>query len=371
MSRDNTKRSRGFIYQRQYAIYYFLNNCNSFIIEEGTINNKVYEDITIKHNDNKLVTYQIKHHNKPESLSKKSNFYKTLNNINNIECDEIYYITLKGIQNVYIEWNNVTGEEKYNMIDLLDKSVYNELGHDNFIKYINKIKFYKGLEYSELIDNINEKICNIFNVNDNFLIFNIRFKIVELFENKFMLSDNNEFINISDEIMKIKNELNTNVLLFNDNDKNNIINNYIKTIFISIKNIIDEYINYYYEIESFQKLNTDYLSITHILKIMILIKYLYHKEDENNKENIKKIKKYHNKICKLFCNKIIIYIMNNNNDNLRNNINNIPKTINYYYNHKIKKKFNFNNNFIKYLLGNNEFKEIKILQKYLFNDSLN
>ena len=63
MSRDNTKRSRGFIYQRQYAIYYFLNNCDSLIIEEGTLNNKVYEDITIKHNNDILVTYQIKHHN--------------------------------------------------------------------------------------------------------------------------------------------------------------------------------------------------------------------------------------------------------------------------------------------------------------------
>ena len=110
MSRDNTKRSRGFIYQRQYAIYYFLNNCDSLIIEEGTLNNKVYEDITIKHNNDILVTYQIKHHNKPESLSEKSDFYKTLNNINNIECNEIHYITLKEIQNKYKKWNNLTGE---------------------------------------------------------------------------------------------------------------------------------------------------------------------------------------------------------------------------------------------------------------------
>lgn len=363
MTRDNTKRSRWFIYQRQYAIYYFLNNCNSLIIEEGTVNNKEYEDITIKHNDNKLVTYQIKHHNKPESLSKKSNFYKTLNNINNIECDEIYYITLKGIQNEYIEWNNLTGEKKYNMIDLLDKNVYNELGHDNFIEYINKIKFDKGLEYPELINNINQKICNIFNTNDNFVIFYINFKIVKVFEDKFMFTDNNEFINISDEINKIKNELSTNVLLFND--KNNIINNYIQTILNTIKYITDEYVNYYYQIELFQKLNTDYLSITHILKIIILIKYLHYKEDKNNKDNIVKIKNYHKEICKLFCNKIIMYIMNNN------NINQISKTINYYYNHNIERTFYFNNNPIKYLLENNEFEEIRKLQKYLFSDSLN
>ena len=71
----------------------------------------------------------------------------------------------------------------------------------------------------------------------------------------------------------------------------------------------------------------------------------HYKEDKNNKDNILKIKKYYKKICKLLCNKIIMYIMNNN---IKNNINEISKTINYYYNHKIKNKFKINP--IKYLL---------------------
>lgn len=75
MSRDNTKKIRGFIYQRQYAIYLFLDDTNSLIIE-GNINNKTYEDIAIKNNDNKLKTYQIKYYkNKEESLCRSSDFF--------------------------------------------------------------------------------------------------------------------------------------------------------------------------------------------------------------------------------------------------------------------------------------------------------
>lgn len=184
MSRDATKKARGFSYQRQYCIYLFLDNNNKKmkIIEEGIINNMTFEDITLINNNNEYITYQIKYHNSKMGLCKSnSDLFKTLKNKDNLMAKEIYFLVSKNKETFddnLNKWKDkiLTSNEIYDIIINLngkDKSnIYKEC-YDFFtedkkitIDYLNKITIGIGFSYNELIDNINRKIKETFNISE-------------------------------------------------------------------------------------------------------------------------------------------------------------------------------------------------------------
>lgn len=119
-NKDASKTSNGFIYQRMYAVLYFLDDETEKIIEEGKIKSKTYEDITIYKKDGKKITCQIKHHKSINGLDMSSDVYKTFSNENNYEMDEIIYIVSKYEKESFSKelknFNNNEANEKYEII---------------------------------------------------------------------------------------------------------------------------------------------------------------------------------------------------------------------------------------------------------------
>ncbi len=176
-NKDASTKSNGYLYQRWYGVLYFLDNKTEKIIEEGKINDKTYEDITIYQKNGNKITYQIKHHKSTENLGMSSDIYKTLSNKENDEMNEIIYLVSESANNnTYTEemkkFANSNPNEKYKIIkdknkgenDNLNKNykntidLFEEWGEEKTLKYLEKIKLENGLKYKYLIEEIEKKI---------------------------------------------------------------------------------------------------------------------------------------------------------------------------------------------------------------------
>ena len=369
MSRDATKKARGFSYQRQYCIYIFLDNNNNKmkIIEEGTINNMTFEDITLINNNNEYITYQIKYHSKTMSLCKSNNdLFKTLKNKDNLKAKEIYFFVSK-IEKTFDDnlnkWKNkiLTSNDIYDMIINLngkDKSnIYTDC-YDFFIEdkktiidYLNKITIDTGFTYNELIDNINKKIKEIFIINDDIKIFYLRYYIFDLLEKNWF--DNNIPLNIDDNITNMKSKIN----IINNESQN--IDNILKILHNNIFNYLkqndikqDIITNFLIEINEFKKLCEN--NKEPIMKELIVLLNILH--NINTKSINNEINNIYNQIKKILC-RNLIKNLNKTDDN--NKINRTISSITYYNKHNIKYKINIDKSSFKDLFNENDIKYIK------------
>jgi hypothetical protein len=359
------KKARGFSYQRQYAIYYFL-NFNELdikeLIEEGKIDDKVYEDITIKTNDDKIITFQIKYHqsNKEQSFNRSSELFKTLNNENNFNNIKTYFIVSKNTNNNTFDDNFIklidkrtTSKTKLDMIYNLykddNKSVeqYNKcytkfrnLNEIYVLKFLDNFIIEEGFLYDELKININNKIKEIFDINDVKLIFYVKYLLFEMFDDNWF--NLNIPINVNYKINDIKNNIKPESIVNDIEQQNIIIDKIICTINESLNKIdnsideqlyINQYNNIYNEIKEF--IHTfDNINIENSKKILNILHKLY-LHDLYKKSSIENIKKLYKNISKNLCFNLTNNLLKNNNYTYEE-INNFCKSINYYYMHNIK-----------------------------------
>jgi len=377
-NRDATKKARGFSYQRQYAIYYFL-HFDKFnikeLIEEGKIDNKVYEDITIKTYDDKIITFQIKYHqsNKEQCFNRSSELFKTLNNENNFNNLETYFIVSKNIYNntfddkfLKLIDKTITSKTKLEMIYNLykddNKSVeqYNKcytkfrnLNENDVLNFLNNFIIEEGFLYDELKTNIYNKIKDIFYINDIKLVFYIKYLLFEMFDDNWF--NLNTPININNEIENIKNKIKPESIINVIEQQNIIINKIINTINNSLNKIdnsideqlyINQYNNIYNEIKEF--IDTFNINIENSEKILNILHKLY-LHDLYKKSSINNIKKLYKNICKILCVNLTNNLLKNNNYTIEQ-IKNFCKSINYYYTHNIKNKITLKNSSISFLL---------------------
>jgi len=168
-NKDASSKSNGYLYQRWYSVLYFLDNRTDKIIEEGKINGKTYEDITIYQKDGSKITYQIKHHKNTEGLGMTSDVYKTFSNDVNNEMEKIIYIVSKSNNNTYTEeikkFIDRNPNEKYEIIknkkvkdtEATNQNYKNTIdlfenwGDEKTINYLKKFEFIEGHKYSDLI----------------------------------------------------------------------------------------------------------------------------------------------------------------------------------------------------------------------------
>jgi hypothetical protein len=127
--------------------------------------------------------------------------FKTIKNENNLQSKvkNIYFIVSKNndtFDDFLSSWKNkkLLSEEIYNSIINLEKDdtkivkAYKECktflqsNPKDKISYIDKIIIEEGFTYDELIVKINEIIKNTFNVNDNIIIFYLRYYVFDLFD---------------------------------------------------------------------------------------------------------------------------------------------------------------------------------------------
>jgi hypothetical protein len=356
--RDATNIVRGFSYQRQYAIYYFLKNYNDNdikeIIEEGKIDNKTYEDITLITQDNRIITYQIKHNSNIQRLCKSNEgLFKTIGNINNINNLRTEYVVSennKTFDDNLEYWNNLTSiEKKNNIYKLNDRDsndnnkgfnkcieLFNQKTDEEILNYLDNFFINKGLKYEKLKENIINFIKEIFNYSKEIEIFYIKYKIFEKFDDNIFIK--NKTLNINNTINELKKEINEkNITNKKINEEFiNYINKYIDSDDnIEFKNIIDE-------INSFKEFfNGDISNFKEIINTIHKIYNKFNKNNENNENNEfkKKIKKIYIFFCKEMCCFLLKKIVNKNINNGNYNI--VCKFISYYYNHSILNKIIF------------------------------
>jgi hypothetical protein len=378
-NRDATKKARGFSYQRQYAIYYFLNFYEFDIkelIEEGKIDNKVYEDITLKKNDDKIITFQIKYHqsNNEQRFNRSSELFKTLNNENNFNNFKTYFIVSKNINNINTFDDNfiklidktITIKTKLEMIYNLYKddnklveqynkcyTKFKNLNENDVLHFLDNFIIEEGFLYDELKTNINNKIKEVFNINDIKLIFYVKYLLFEMFDDNWF--NLNIPININNEIYNIKNKIKPESIIDDIEQQNIIISKIIYTInnnLNKIDNSIDEqlyinqYNNIYNEIKEF--IDIFNINIENSEKILNILHKLY-LHDLYKKSSINNIKKLYKNICKILCVNLTNNLLKNNNYTVEQ-IKNFCKSINYYYTHNIKNKITLKNSSISFLL---------------------
>jgi hypothetical protein len=380
-NRDATKKARGFSYQRQYGIYLFFNSINSNIIEiieEGNLDGSTYEDITTKNNNNEYITYQIKYHTGQMRFNRSnSDLFKTIKNENNLQSKvkNIYFIVSKNndtFDDFLSSWKNkkLLSEEIYNSIINLEKDdtkivkAYKECKtflqsnpKDKIISYIDKIIIEEGFTYDELIVKINEIIKNTFNVNDNIIIFYLRYYVFDLFD-KNWFNDN-----IPLKINEIYSELK---LKFNDissNSENKEIFNYtFNHIIDKMKKYIaltDEPINtnnLYTELNNFINQLHNKFETKHYLCFLVLSHNVNKKQ-----ENIKIVELYNN-IVKYLCRSLIKSIKTDNNLT-DEKIDKIISSISYYHKHKIDKLISLSKSEFKYVLSNDDLSYVNTITK--------
>lgn len=381
MPKDNTKQTRGFSYQRNYSIYYFLNENSKEIIEEGFFNGKSYEDISIKTNDNKFITYQIKYHNEIERFNRSSEIFKVLSNKNNFECDNIYYIVSNDFDEKFNIWiKNDDINKICDMIHNLDKdnaevtnykntiNLFKSCGKEKTIEYLNKFIITKGYSNDDLISKTNDKIQKVFKVNDKCIIFYIRYKIYNLFETMFFSKNNNTLLNIEISIFEIQNEDIVKNKIFTNDEHQLFINEYINTLIINIKNNYftkknnqENTLNLINEIMMFENLYFNNFNLVHILQLIKILEKIY-KEYEYIQ-----IKKYYKNLCKKLCSFLLKYVRKIKDNIFSENIENISKSLHYYYSHDIKNKINIEKSGIKNLFNEEELLNIKNIDIMLTN----
>jgi len=378
--RDATKKARGFSYQRQYGIYLFFNSINSNIIEiieEGNLDGSTYEDITIKNNNNEYITYQIKYHTGQMRFNRSnSDLFKTIKNENNLQSKvkNIYFIVSKNndtFDDFLSSWKNkkLLSEEIYNYIINLEKDdtkivkAYKECktflqsNPKDKISYIDKIIIEEGFTYDELIVKINEIIKNTFNVNDNIIIFYLRYYVFDLFD-KNWFNDN-----IPLKINEIYSDLKLKFNNISSNSENKEIFNYtFNHIIDKMKKYIaltDEPINtnnLYTELNNFINQLHNKFETKHYLCFLVLL----HKVNKKQ-ENIKIVELYNN-IVKYLCRSLIKSIKTHNNLT-DEKIDKIISSISYYHKHKIDKLISLSKSEFKYILSDDDLSYVNTITK--------
>ena len=380
-NRDATTKARGFSYQRQYGIYLFFYSINSNIIEiieEGNLDGSTYEDITIKNNNNEYITYQIKYHTGQMRFNRSnSDLFKTIKNENNLQSKvkNIYFIVSKNndtFDDFLSSWKNkkLLSEEIYNSIINLEKDdtkivkAYKECKtflqsnlKDKIISYIDKIIIEEGFTYDELIVKINEIIKNTFNVNDNVIIFYLRYYVFDLFD-KNWFNDN-----IPLKINEIYYELKLKFNNISSNSENKEIFNYtFNHIIDKMKKYItltDEPINtnnLYTELNNFINQLHNKFETKHYLCFLVLL----HKVNKKQ-ENIKIVELYNN-IVRYLCRSLIKSIKTDNNLT-DEKIDKIISSISYYHKHKINKLISLSKSEFKYVLSNDDLSYVNTITK--------
>jgi len=379
-NRDATKKARGFSYQRQYGIYLFFNSINSNIIEiieEGNLDGSTYEDITIKYNNNEYITYQIKYHIGQMRFNRSnSDLFKTIKNENNLQSKvkNIYFIVSKNndtFDDFLSSWKNkkLLSEEIYNSIINLEKDdtkivkAYKECktflqsNPKDKISYIDKIIIEEGFTYDELIVKINEIIKNTFNINDNIIIFYLRYYVFDLFD-KNWFNDN-----IPLKINEIYSELKLKFNNISSNSQNKEIFNYtFNHIIDKMKKYIvltDEPINtnnLYTELNNFINQLHNKFETKHYLCFLVLL------HNVNKKQVNIKIVELYNNIVKYLCRSLIKSIKTDNNLT-DEKIDKIISSISYYHKHKIDKLISLSKSEFKYVLSNDDLSYVNTITK--------
>lgn len=377
--RDATKTSRGFNYQRQYAIYLFFESLITKqnvvkIIEEGKIDGLNYEDITLIYNDNTLSTYQTKHHSTKMRLCRSNeDLFKTINNVNNMNENvrNILFIVSKlnigeTFDDKLTKWKNkeLSVEEIYVMLKNLNKvggkkvkayrkycELVEQKTQEIMVSYLGKIQIEQGLTYKDLIEYIHKMINCVFKLNDNdkIVLYYIYYSVFKEFDNNFF-RENPEPLDISSIYKTI------NLSIGNKENTENIDDLCEKTIIMFIeklsKNINKLFIsNLIVELKDFIK--NDNIVIRLQLKHYIVILHILHKiyTISSRINDINDIKKLYSVIRKKMCSCFIKYI---NQFYDGNKFDECVQTINYYYQHDIKHKVCIDKCELKNILTNED-----------------
>lgn len=382
-NRDATKKARGFSYQRQYCIYLFFKLINTDIkeiIEEGILDGLTYEDITTINNNDEYITYQIKYHSEKMCFNRSNkDLFKTIKNENNLQSKlkKVYFIVAKikdTFDNTLNDWKDkkISCEDIYNKIINLDEDdsaivkEYREclkflkINPDDKILYLSKIILEEGFTYDEIIIEINDLIKNIFNIDDNKIIFYIKYYVFELFDNNWFKE--NIPLNINDIYSDIKLKI-TNISI--DIDENNEIFNdmYIYTIkkiknYIEIINIDNNIIylsNLLNEIKYFMNQFYNNFEIKHCISLMQLL-HILNKKSNNNSE----INELYEITNKYLC--IILINMIKTTDKLTlldEKFDNFICSIIYYHKHDINKLIDLSKSKLKNILTTDDKSFIK------------
>lgn len=386
MSSDATKQARGFSYQRQYAIYYYLISIDTDIvkiIEEGKIGGLAYEDITLINNNNKLITYQIKFHtSKMRFCRSNSDLFKTLKKEQNTYDDvlHMYFVVSKNkntFDKTLSEWLNksLSNEEIYDkIINLYEDDGAKSVGDYNdcknmlesqdkimMLEYIDKITIQEGLPYFELSDEINKVIKRLFHIDDKIIIFYIKYKIFELFEKNWFSEKNTPLI-IKDSYDILKNEFNTktiDLLLLN---KDSLYNKGFDITIDNIKKFIklegtedilvqDLLSNLISDIKEFVRNYRDILTPCQQIAFLIVLSSLYEKHNDIEISNI------YNDLRKVFAKFLFRSIKKI--EICDDKIEKMMASLFYYYNHKIKNKLKIDKSFFRNIFSDEDIKKIK------------
>jgi|688.fasta_scaffold75181_2 hypothetical protein len=352
MSRDATKSSNGFFYQRLYFLSVILdklsNNDDELkkinCIEENNIDGNEYEDFTFLHN-NKITTYQIKYKNinsknSSESITKDCGFLKTFipyfdNKYDGYDIENIYYIVSKkenGDSN-FFKIFNYTDEIIYKYLILLAtenkikgtyeeniiSAKYDEIKNNIDIKYDNNLLTNKNNKDEDKKNIVFEKFKKIMKENDeNTVIQHIK---------KYKILDGYTYLEL---IKKINSQIKG---LLSDKIKYDDINNDVMIINYIRYKIYDELTENSFRKNELLKLNK--------------IKEIINKFQEDNKSKTK---------GELF-NKLFLDLINeyNGNDDMTNEILNLFKEIENDLSYL--KKINIDDNFLNVL--HDEYKKNK------------
>lgn len=382
-NRDATKKARGFSYQRQYCIYLFLKSINTDIkeiIEEGILDGLTYEDITTINNNDEYITYQIKYHTEKMYFNRSnSDLFKTIKNKNNLQpkLKKVYFIVSKikdTFDDTLNDWKDkkLSYEDIYNKIIDLDKDKSSKVKEYRecltFLKtdpedkklYLNKIILQEDFTYDEIIIEINNLIKNIFNINDDKIIFYIKYYVFELldknwFNENIPLNINDIYLDIKLKISNISIDINRNNELFNNMYIHIIkkIKNYIEIInndnnIIYINNLLNE-------VKYFMNQFYNNFEVKHIILLMQLLHKLNKKL--NNKTEINELYEITNKyLCILLINMI------KTTDKLTlldEKFDNFICSIIYYHKHDINKLIDLSKSKLKNILTTDDKSFIK------------
>lgn len=382
-NRDATKQARGYSYQRQYCIYLFFKSINSDIneiIEEGNLDGSTYEDITTINNNNEYITYQIKYHTKKMYLNRSNtDLFKTIKNENNMhqKLKNVYFIVSKN-DNTFDEFlnnwknNKLSSEYIYNKIINLDKNdnyisnsikiyddcnIFLKTNPNDKILYLNKIIIEEGFTYDELIININDLIKKIFNINDNKIIYYIKYYIFELFDNNWF-KEKNVPLNIEEVYLNIKLKIsNISIDIENNELFNNMYIYIIKKIkeyieIINIDNNILYITNLLNEIKYFVNQFNNNFEVKHCICLMKLLHKLNKKS--NNNEIIELYK-----IINKYLGRCFIKMIKTSEIIIDEKYDNIISSIVYYNKHDINKSIKLQNSYLKNILLDDEISFIK------------
>jgi hypothetical protein len=380
--RDATKQARGFTYQRLWCINLFFKKNMQSIIDEGSIDGKTYEDITLITCDGDIITYQIKCSEATHGLCISGNISKTLSNKNNLNTIKLYYIVSKNkktfdktlkkwlaqdykasdkLEDINDMLKKTKNKYKYNkekptekQIKFLDDFVelFENTPDEKLLNYLDIFKLKEGISYDEINKEINKKIKTLFELADDDVL-EISYVFLYIFKsiNDKWFSNKNTLLNIPDiiKLMKekikskedIKEFVNTNLIkcLIPINNRINLINDrndyecnmILNELFIIINN------------------NKDIFDIKYTL---IVINLLHKLNDVDERDDKSTIKREYKRLLMILSRNILKTDINNLTNCIIDDI--IVSSHHYYYTHDIQYEINMNNNIWTHILTKKE-----------------